>query len=127
MQTQSLFNTVPVKKYLPFDGRGNKLDYSKVIEAMDLKNVEVAAAANVPLKSVRYDDKIPDDLRERIVEWANLLQLVAEHFKDTEKTLLWFRMPNPLLGNVSPRDMIRYGRYKKLLKFVYEALAQNKD
>jgi len=38
---------------------------------------------------------------------------------------LWFRLPNPLLGDVSPRDMIRYGRYAKLQEFVMDALAEN--
>lgn len=41
------------------------------------------------------------------------------------KTALWFRLPNPLLGDVSPRDMIRYGRYAKLQEFVVEALADS--
>ena len=44
---------------------------------------------------------------------------------DVAKTALWFRLPNPLLGDVSPRDMIRYGRYARLQEFVVEALAEN--
>jgi hypothetical protein len=44
---------------------------------------------------------------------------------DVAKTALWFRLPNPLLGDLSPRDMIRYGRYAKLQEFVVEALADN--
>ncbi len=79
------------------------------------------------MSSVRYDEKIPTELHERIKEWAILLNLVAEHFKgDATKTTLWFTTPNPLLGNISPRDMIRFGRYKKLFKFIFNALAENK-
>jgi len=44
---------------------------------------------------------------------------------DVAKTALWFRLPNPLLGDLSPRDMIRYGRYARLQEFVVEALADN--
>ena len=44
---------------------------------------------------------------------------------DVGKTALWFRLPNPLLGDLSPRDMIRYGRYARLQEFVVEALAEN--
>jgi hypothetical protein len=39
--------------------------------------------------------------------------------------MLWFKVPNPLLGDVAPRDMIRFGRYKKLLKFIQSALEEN--
>lgn len=48
--------------------------------------------------------------------------MVAEYSEgDTEKTSLWFRTPNPMLGNISPRDMIRIGRTTRLRKFVTEA------
>jgi hypothetical protein len=48
--------------------------------------------------------------------------LVAEYFKgDLEKTALWFKIDNPMLGDVSPREMIRAGRFKKLIKFIYNA------
>jgi len=52
-------------------------------------------------------------------------QVVGFFEGDVAKTALWFRLPNPLLGDLSPRDMIRYGRYAKLQQFVVEALAEN--
>jgi hypothetical protein len=62
---------------------------------------------------------MPAQVHERIREWATLLNLVAEHFQgDHQKTVLWFTTLNPLLGNITPRDMIRFGRYNKLFKFV---------
>jgi len=71
---------------------------------------------------VRFDSRIPAELRERLTEIATICELVAEHFDgDVAKTALWFRVPNPLLGNLSPRDQIRLGRYRKVLKFVFEA------
>jgi hypothetical protein len=45
---------------------------------------------------------------------------------DSEKALLWMRTSNPLLGGVTPREMIVAGRSAKLLKFVEEALSENK-
>ncbi len=36
---------------------------------------------------------------------------------------LTFQVKNPALGGISPRDMIRFGRYQKLEKFVQNALA----
>ena len=59
-------------------------------------------------------------------ELTALCEQVVGFFEgDVAKTALWFRLPNPLLGDVSPRDMIRYGRYAKLQQFVVEALAEN--
>lgn len=52
-------------------------------------------------------------------------QVVGFFEGDVAKSALWFRLPNPLFGDVSPRDMIRYGRYGKLKEFVVEALADN--
>jgi hypothetical protein len=40
------------------------------------------------------------------------------------KTKLWLQTPNPMLGNASPRDMIRFGRYNKLLRFVTQAMEE---
>lgn len=128
MQTIStpLFDTVPQNHFLPLYGKGNHLDYEKVIKSLELPKKDVAAAANLSLTAVRYDQKMPRELKDRIEEWANLLELVAQHFQDTDKTFLWFKMPNPMLGNVSPRDMIRFGRSKKLLKLILHTLGESK-
>lgn len=57
-------------------------------------------------------------------EIAIIWELVTEYFKgDLKKTTLWFRVKNPLLGNMSPIEMIRFGRYQKLLSFIQNARA----
>jgi hypothetical protein len=59
---------------------------------------------------------------ERLRELANIANLVAEYFEgDVQKVGLWFELQNPMLGNISPRNMIRRGRYKRLLNFVLDA------
>jgi hypothetical protein len=59
-------------------------------------------------------------------ELEQLCEQVVGFFEgDVNRAALWFRLPNPLLGDVSPRDMIRYGRYAKLQRFVVEALAED--
>lgn len=124
--TKDMFSTVSEKDYLSFF-EDNKPNYNRIIDFLEFKKEDISKAAEVPLNSVRYDEKIPKELHERIEEWANLLNLVAEHFKgDARKTALWFTTPNPLLGYVTPRDMIRFGRYKKLFKFIFNALVENK-
>lgn len=121
----SIFDTVP-EDHLSLFEKG-KPKYNRIIDFLDFKKNDISKATDVPLGSVRYDDKIPKELHERIREWAILLNLVAGHFKgDASKTALWFTVPNPLLGNVTPRDMIRFGRYQKLFKFIINALAENK-
>jgi len=120
-----LFQTVPRDRLSLFEDK--ILNYEGVKEFLEFRNEDVSKAAGVALSSVRYDDKIPAQLHERMREWANILNLVVEHFQgDAQKTVLWFTMPNPLLGNVSPRDMIRFGRYKKLLKFILNAAAESR-
>ncbi len=75
---------------------------------------------------VRYDERMPQILKDKLREWAILFNLVAQFFEgDPIKTALWFKTVNPMLGGISPRDMIRFGRYQKLLKFILDALSEN--
>lgn len=116
---QALFSSVPDQDYL--SAFPNK--YKAAVDFLELQQRDVAQAAQIPVKSVRYDERIPADLARRTREWKVLINLVAEHFKgDLEKTHLWFCTPNFLLGNSAPRDFIRFGRYKKLYRFIQKAL-----
>ena len=120
-----LFNTVARDHLSLFED--DTPNYEGVKKFLEFGNEDVSKATGVALSPVRYDDKIPVQLHERMREWANLLNLVADRFHgDGKKTLLWFTMPNPLLGSISPRDMIRFGRYKKLLKFILNAIAESR-
>lgn len=123
---QEIFATVPRKDYLSVWDH-DQPKYQKVTEFLEFEKKDTAKAAGVSLSSVRYDEKMSADLRERIREWAILLNLVADHFHgDARKTALWFTTPNPLLGNVAPREMIRFGRFRKLFKFVTNAIIENR-
>ena len=121
----ALFNSVPATDYLHLFQDG-KVDGQKVVRFLKYKKADVCVATNVPLASIRYDhNKIPAELEERLQEWAIAINLVQGFFQDSQKTMLWFSTPNPLLGSMSPRDMIRLGRFKKLLNFVQTALDEN--
>jgi len=120
-----LFRTVPEHDYLNF-WPGSQFDPQHVVRFLELSKPDVAKIASVAPSSVRFDQKIPKDVFERLAEIANVCGLVAQFFQgDVAKTALWFRTKNPLLGNISPRDMIRYGRYEKLRRFVMDALEEN--
>ncbi len=104
----------------------NKPDYENIVDFLHLKRVDVAKATGLATSSVRFDGKIPQELSEILLQWAVLFNKVAEFFKgDVYKTNLWFNVPNPLLGNITPKDMIRLGRYKKLYSFVSQAIEDN--
>ena len=120
-----LYSTVPQSDHLNF-WANHGLDYSSVSDFLDLDKNELSKLGGISLKSVRLDNRIPHDLKERLEQIANICNLVAEFFEgDATKTALWFRTPNPMLGDLAPRDMIRYGRYKRLQKFVLQAREEN--
>lgn len=120
-----LFGTVADKNYLGF-WANETLNARGVADFLDLNKRDVAKVADVAPASVRYDEKIPRDVLERLQEIANVCELVAQHFNgDIRKTALWFKTKNPLFGNIAPRDMIRYGRYERLRRFIMEAISEN--
>lgn len=101
---------------------------SKVIEFLGFKKDDISKAAGIPLSSVRFDERIPQIFKDKLREWANLINLVAQFFEgDAIKTALWFQTANPILGDIPPRDMIRFGRSQKMLKFILNVLSENQS
>jgi len=126
MNAISLFHTVPDRDYLSF-GAGNHFDAKAVTEMLNLRKAEVSKIAHVAPSSVRYDDDMPAAVRERLEEIASICNMVAGFFDgDSTKTAMWFKTPNPMLGEVTPKDMVRLGRYDKLRKFVISALVEHR-
>ncbi len=120
-----LFSTVPVQDHLGFWAQ-QVLDPRRVAKFLSLDKRQVARIANVSPASVRWDKKIPQEVLDHLTEIAVICALVAQFFQgDVRKTQLWFQTRNPLLGNLSPRDMVRYGRQQKLRRVVMEALDAN--
>ena len=53
--------------------------------------------------------------------------LLMEFFNnDTTKVGAWMNTPNPLLGNMIPYELIAMGREEKLLRFIENAISENK-
>ena len=118
--TAVVFDTVPSTNHLGLLGR--QPDLRKTADFLSFKPEDIAKMTGVSKASVRYDSKIPAEVRERLMQIASICELVAQHFAgDPRRTALWFTVPNPLLGNIAPRDMIRLGRYHKVLRLVQEA------
>ena len=105
-------------------GQGSTFHPEKVKEFLQLKKQDVSHLAGVSIKSVRYDQNIPQAVFDRFEQIATTCNTVATVFDgDADKTALWFRTKNPLLGDMSPRDMIRLGRYDRLRRFIAGAMA----
>ena len=122
MNRPGLFSTV-ADDALHF-GQGPAFHPKKVADWFDFTRDEVSRIASVSKSSVRWDDNIPKQVQERLEEIGNVANMVAGIFNgDAAKTALWFRTKNPMLGDVSPRDMVRLGRYERLRKFVVSAIA----
>jgi len=51
--------------------------------------------------------------------------LVYSFFQSERRTKEWFMCKNPLLGGLSPNDMLEAGRGKKLLTFIENQLKEN--
>jgi hypothetical protein len=97
-------------------------DYKRIADLTKLSKADLSKIAQVAKSSVRFDAHIPEPVAVRLREIANIANLVAEFFGgDAQKVALWFEIANPMLGNISPTDMIRFGRYKRLLNFVSDA------
>lgn len=123
MSTTGLFSNLPKGDPLDF-GMGGQFRPEKVRDFLQLKKDEVSRLADVSVKSVRYDDAIPAAVLERFEAIAVTCNMVAEAFGgDADKTALWFRTKNPMLGDVSPRDMIRLRRFDRLRRFIIGAMA----
>ena len=119
----SLFGTVPKRDYLQFWQSG-LFQPQRVARFLGLSKNELARLAGVAPASVRFDDKAPRALRERLMDLAATCELVAEAFEgNVAKTELWFMTSNPQLNHSSPCDLLRRGERESLQRLVVEAIA----
>jgi hypothetical protein len=80
-------------------------DYKRIAGLIKLSKADLSKIAQVAKSSVRFDGHIPEPVAERLREIANIA--------------------NPMLGNISPSNMIRIGKQKRLLTFVVSAREEN--
>jgi len=59
-------------------------------------------------------------------QYQAALKAVDAFFNDEKKSKIWMVTENPLLGEISPIDMIDAGRFDKLMKFIYTQLEENR-
>jgi len=119
-----LFANLPSGNLFGVISKDGAYDYQQAAKLVGINSKRaVARAAGISEQSVRYDERMPVNLKEFFLEIISVLSIVAkETNNDREKVRLWFSMPNPMLGGVSPSQMILIGKYKKLLKFIERSL-----
>jgi hypothetical protein len=123
---KQFFGSVPRDRFKLL-GADNQPDAKRIANSfLHFRNEEISAVTGIPLQSVRFDARMPEALKARALEWATAINLVGEFFEDESRTILWFQTPNPLLGNITPKEMIMRGRFRKLLQFIQTALEENK-
>lgn len=119
----ALFSTVPAHDYLQLWQAG-RFQPRRVVRFLALSKEEVARIAGIAPSSVRFDRKAPRALVERLTEVAATCTLVAQFFEGNAiKTALWFKAANPLMGDLSPCDLLRAGRYAEVRRAVLDALS----
>jgi uncharacterized protein (DUF2384 family) len=59
-------------------------------------------------------------------QYVAALKAVDAYFNNESKSIDWMYTRNPLLGDVIPKDMIKVGRFDKLMGFIYTQLAEDK-
>lgn len=125
MKAFSLFDSVP-DDHMGF-GCGASFNAKAVQGFLGLKKEDISRLTAVSPKSVRFDEAMPEPVREHLEEIALTINLVAKVFEgDVDKTATWFKARNPLLGDISPRDMIRLGRFERLRKFILNAMIESR-
>jgi hypothetical protein len=106
--------------------RDGQPDYKRIADLTRLSKSDLGKISDVAKSSVRFDAHIPGPVAERLREIANIANLVAEFFAgDAQKVALWFEIANPMLGNISPSNLIRMGKQKRLLAYVVSASEEN--
>jgi len=124
MQTD-IFNNIPQENYFDLF-RNNVPQYEPITDILGFDKSQMSKATGIAKDKMRFDDRMPKILSEKLTEIGIIIQLVANNFEgNIEKTSMWFRLPNPAFGGISPRDMIRFGRYRKLLNFVMASLDES--
>lgn len=62
----------------------------------------------------------------RILTYEQCFNFILEFFNyDKDKAISWYMKKNPLLGDISPFEMIKIGKGRKLMKFITSQLSEN--
>ncbi len=67
----------------------------------------------------------PEFTKEIIAEVESTIRHVEKFFDgDFAKTILWFNTKNPMLGDITPIELIQLGKYEKVKEFIASSMDQ---
>jgi hypothetical protein len=93
-------------------------------EVRRLKHIEEELATSRKLLTALHAQSL--DLAAEAKLLTKCRERVEQFFKgDLDKTRLWFKTQNPLLGDLAPDDFIVMHKTERLLSFIEAQLAQN--
>jgi len=119
------WNSVPKSDIFDLVGSDGLPNGKRISESLGFNKKDTSHATGIERAKIRYDKKMPKELRKRLTEWATAINLVGSFFNDYEKTMAWFQTPNYHLGNIPPASMIKAGRYNRLVSFIQSSLEGN--
>ena len=106
---------------------GDTFQAKALVDFLGLNRADLSHICRVPIKFIRLDLATSTMAHEQLEQIGSTCNLVAAHFNGARsRTALWFKTKNPTLGDIAPRDMIRFGRHDKLRRFVIGALAESR-
>lgn len=83
----------------------------------------------LPLRVINFGKKIEIDLENlsisNLQKLANIFNLIANFFNDTDKTIQWFLTKNIELANFTPSNMIVLEKLPKLESFISTRIEEN--
>ena len=127
MNRQISLKTMPQHDSPFWNQESKDLDYKEIARTFfGRKEKRIGQLTGVDRESVRYDSKIPKEVKEFLQFMASILHLVYEYFDhDFGKTKTWLKLPNPLIGGcITPKEMVHIGRHEKLLQIISSALQE---
>lgn len=97
-------------------GETSKFDEKMKLIKVDVSTLDLQMAREINIMQVSL---------QQTKRTFHLYKKVLDFFQgNEEKTKAWFSYKNPLLGGVSPADMINNGREKKLELFITNSLQE---
>jgi hypothetical protein len=66
--------------------------------------------------------KLGKIVREEMIPQSYYDKMLKHFSGDKSKTYAWFSTPNPTLNGFTPLDAIKFGKQKKLIEWIDEAI-----
>ena len=84
----------------------------KISDVLKFNDEQIADIANISSNTIK----------ETLIELVVIINMVNSHYNNLAKTSLWFELPNSQFYGETPKNIILFGKYEKLLGFVSDTI-----